>query len=157
MSEPASSTLYGLDDARNSHGNSAPIWSAASNSAPIWSAAGGSKSRYQQAKTVHASQIMVKSLYSKIKQESNKMSVKQNSFIPRLFVSLLYARSVVVHKGDGDLGVVLCGESPVTIQSVIPRSAAEKAGVLKGDCVISVNERSVRYVVQSLIPDVSFN
>ncbi|MEM8896686.1 MAG: PDZ domain-containing protein [Bacteroidota bacterium] len=59
---------------------------------------------------------------------------------------MLYTRSVVVHKGDGDLGVVLCGGNPVVIQTVIPRSAADKAGILKGDCVMSINDNDMRCV-----------
>ena len=57
--------------------------------------------------------------------------------------SLLYLRTLSVHKGDGDLGVVLRGSDPVIIESVIPKSAAERAGVLKGDCILKINRHNV--------------
>jgi len=48
-----------------------------------------------------------------------------------------------VHKGDGDLGVVLRGQQPVVVETVIPNSAAERAGVIKGDCILKMNDHSV--------------
>lgn len=72
-------------------------------------------------------------------------TIKQKSSSGFLFCycSLLYLRQITVHKGDGDLGVVLRGQQPVVVETVIPNSAAERAGVIKGDCILKMNDHSV--------------
>ncbi|XP_067936852.1 delphilin-like [Watersipora subatra] len=69
--------------------------------------------------------------------------------------SLLYLRSLSILKGDGDLGVVMKGRSPVVIATVLANSAADKGGVLKGDCVLRINQQSVvdasHYEIQQLM------
>lgn len=59
------------------------------------------------------------------------------------YCSLVYLRTLAVHKGDGDLGLVLKGQKPVVVETVLKNSAADRAGVSKGDCLLKVNNRSV--------------
>lgn len=68
------------------------------------------------------------------------MSTK-SLYSPRF--SLLYLRSLSVHKGSGDTGVILRGQDPVIVEAVLPNSAAERAGLLKGDCILKINSQSV--------------
>lgn len=56
------------------------------------------------------------------------------------YFSLLYVRSTVVHKYDGEMGVVLKGQNPVVVESVLPNKAAHRAGVMKGDCLLRIND-----------------
>lgn len=49
----------------------------------------------------------------------------------------------MVHKGSGDTGVILRGHDPVIIEAVLPNTAAERGGVLKGDCILKIDGQSV--------------
>ena len=50
---------------------------------------------------------------------------------------------MTISKGDGDLGVIMRGGNPVVIETVLPGSAAEGAGIVRGDCVLKINQQSV--------------
>jgi len=47
---------------------------------------------------------------------------------------------------DGSFGFVLSGQDPVWIRSVMPGSAAQKAGLSSGDAIVQLNGVDVRFV-----------
>ena len=64
----------------------------------------------------------------------------------QVFIVLYCCRLLSVPRGaDGSFGFVLSGEDPVWVKSVMPGSAAQKAGITTGDAILQLNGVDVRY------------
>ena len=62
----------------------------------------------------------------------------------------------VTRTENGGFGFVLKGVEPVWIESVLPGSPADKAGLCPGDAILDVNGKDVRLVVWLLIIKLTF-